>query len=78
MELTDMLLAGILFAIIVGIYLTREAIGQVTNNQVAITSNQLILIGKLKTIEESIYSVQSNIKEIKNLTDDIERNQRSL
>ncbi len=78
MELTDMLLAGILFAIIVGIYLTREAIGQVTNNQVAITSNQLILIGKLKTIEESIYSVQSNIKEIKSLTDDIERNQRSL
>ena len=78
MELTDMLLAGILFVIIVGIYLIREAIGQVADNQVAITSNQLNLIGKLKTIEESIYSVQSNIKEIKSLTDDIERNQRSL
>ena len=78
MELTDMLLAGILFTIIVGIYLIREAIGQVASNQVAITTNQQILIGKLKRIEDCIYSVQSNIKEIKSLTDDIERNQRSL
>ena len=78
MELTDMLLAGILFTIIVGIYLIREAIGQVASNQVAITTNQKILIGKLKRIEDCIYSVQSNIKEIKSLTDDIERNQRSL
>lgn len=78
MELTDMLLAGILFAIIVGIYLTREAIGQVATNQVAITSNQLILIGKLKRIEDFNYVIQDNIKDIKSLTDDIERNQRSL
>ncbi len=79
--MTDLVLVGFIvisIILIAGIYLIRDAIGQVVENQVPITQNQLILIGKLKRIEDSIYSVQSNIKEIKSLTDDIERNQRSL
>ena len=79
--MTDLVLVGFIvisIILIAGIYLIREAIRQIVNNQIAITTNQQILIRTLKTIEESIYNVQSNIKEIKSLTDDIERNQRSL
>ena len=79
--MTDFVLIGftvISIILIAGIYIMRNAIGQVVDNQVPISRNQVVLIGKLKAIEDSIHSIQVNIKEIKSLTDDIERNQRSL
>tara|TARA_B100001057_G_C22374774_1_gene766065 strand:+ start:215 stop:454 length:240 start_codon:yes stop_codon:yes gene_type:complete len=79
--MTDFVLIGFIvisIILIAGIYIIRNTIGQVVDNQVPISQNQVVLIGKLKAIEDSIHSIQVNIKEIKSLTDDIERNQRSL
>ena len=79
--MNDFVLIGFIvisIILIAGIYIIRNTIGQVVDNQVPISQNQVVLIGKLKAIEDSIHSIQVNIKEIKSLTDDIERNQRSL